>query len=364
MACLPTDPCHWLVCLLAVPYISTLYVSRCLCPLRHYLRALVSTSSLQCVFLAIHNWRVYVRQLSSQNSLNPKGVVMPGTTILTTTSTPGPATVPSTTPTKVPWWWGRWCCVYVMPVSSPTPPFTVFLSCPFPLPLRRSLYFCHARFLSNSSVHCVSVMPVSSPTPPFTVFLSCPFPLPPRRSLCFCHARFLSHSAVHCVSVMPVSSPTPPFTVFLSCPFPLPLRRSLCFCHARFLSNSSVHCISVMPVSSPTPPFTVFLSCLFPLPLRRSLCFCHARFLVVVVESTPSRAWARTGSQTPARGPPSFSPHTSSSASTPTGSVHKSQTVSVVGMSGQLKRCNESWFGSLQSGQFAAGWLAGSILCR
>ena len=33
-------------------------------------------------------------------------------------------------------------------------------------------------------------------------------------------------------------------------------------------------------------------------------------------------------------------------------------------MSGQLKRCNESWFGSLQSGQFAAGWLAGSILCR
>ena len=67
---------------------------------------------------------------------------------------------------------------------------------------------------------------------------------------------------------------------------------------------------------------------------------------------------------TPARGPPSFSPHTSSSAATPTGSVHKSQTISVVGMSGQLKRCNESWFGSLQSGQFAAGWLAGSILCR
>ena len=27
-------------------------------------------------------------------------------------------------------------------------------------------------------------------------------------------------------------------------------------------------------------------------------------------------------------------------------------------------RCSESWFGSLQSGQFAAGWLAGSILCR
>ena len=69
-------------------------------------------------------------------------------------------------------------------------------------------------------------------------------------------------------------------------------------------------------------------------------------------------------SQTPVRGPPSFSPHTSSSAATPTGSVHRSQTVSVVGMSGQLKRCNESWFGSLQSGQFAAGWLAGSILCR
>ena len=86
--------------------------------------------------------------------------------------------------------------------------------------------------------------------------------------------------------------------------------------------------------------------------------------ILVVVVSTPSRAWARTGSQTPARGPPSFSPHTSSSAATPTGSVHKSQTVSVVGMSGQLKRCNESWFGSLQSGQFAAGWLAGSILCR
>ena len=82
------------------------------------------------------------------------------------------------------------------------------------------------------------------------------------------------------------------------------------------------------------------------------------------VVSTPSRACARTGSQTPARGPPSFSPHTSSSAATPTGSVHKSQTVSVVGMSGQLKRCNESWFGSLQSEQFAAGWLAGSILCR
>ena len=79
--------------------------------------------------------------------------------------------------------------------------------------------------------------------------------------------------------------------------------------------------------------------------------------MLVVVVSTPSRAWARTGSQTPARGPPSFSPHTSSSAATPTGSVHKSQTVSVVGMSGQLKRCNESWFGSLQSGQFAAaGW--------
>ena len=66
----------------------------------------------------------------------------------------------------------------------------------------------------------------------------------------------------------------------------------------------------------------------------------------------------------PRSGPPNFSPHTSSSAATPTGSVHKSQTVSVVGMSGQLKRCNESWFGSMQSGQFAAGWLAGSILCR
>ena len=66
----------------------------------------------------------------------------------------------------------------------------------------------------------------------------------------------------------------------------------------------------------------------------------------------------------PRSGPAQLLPHTSSSAATPTGSVHKSQTVSVVGMSGQLKRCNKSWFGSLQSGQFAAGWLAGSILCR
>ena len=66
----------------------------------------------------------------------------------------------------------------------------------------------------------------------------------------------------------------------------------------------------------------------------------------------------------PRSGPAQPLPHTSSSAATSTGSVHKSQTVSVVGMSGQLKRCNESWFGSLQSGQFAAGWLAGSILCR
>ena len=66
----------------------------------------------------------------------------------------------------------------------------------------------------------------------------------------------------------------------------------------------------------------------------------------------------------PRSGPAQLLPHMSSSAATPTGSVHKSQTVSVVGMSGQLKRCNESWFGSLQSGQFAAGWLAGSILCR
>ena len=66
----------------------------------------------------------------------------------------------------------------------------------------------------------------------------------------------------------------------------------------------------------------------------------------------------------PRSGPAQLLPHTSSSAATPTGSVHKSQTVSVVGMSGLLKRCNESWFGSLQSGQFAAGWLAGSILCR
>ena len=66
----------------------------------------------------------------------------------------------------------------------------------------------------------------------------------------------------------------------------------------------------------------------------------------------------------PRSGPAQLPPHTSSSAATPTGSVHKSHTVSVVGMSGQLKRCNESWFGSLQSGQFAAGWLAGSILCR
>ena len=66
----------------------------------------------------------------------------------------------------------------------------------------------------------------------------------------------------------------------------------------------------------------------------------------------------------PRSGPAQLLPHTSSSAATPTGSVHKSQTISVVGMSGQLKRCNESWFGWLQSGQFAAGWLAGSILCR
>ena len=66
----------------------------------------------------------------------------------------------------------------------------------------------------------------------------------------------------------------------------------------------------------------------------------------------------------PRSGPAQLLPHTSSSAATPTGSVHKSQTVSVVGMSGQLKRCNESWFMSLQRGQFAAGWLAGSILCR
>ena len=113
-----------------------------------------------------------------------------------------------------------------------------------------------------------------------------------------------------------------------------------------------------------------FRSHLYPMPHippffnNQHLTSCKSLISVVVVVSTPSRAWARTGSQTPARGPPSFSPHTSSSAATPTGSVHKSQTVSVVGMSGQLKRCNESWFGSLQSGQFAAGWLAGSILCR
>ena len=49
------------------------------------------------------------------------------------------------------------------------------------------------------------------------------------------------------------------------------------------------------------------------------------------------------------------SPPTCQAAQPPHGSVHKSQTVSVVGMSGQLKRCNESWFGSLQSGQFAVG---------
>ena len=66
----------------------------------------------------------------------------------------------------------------------------------------------------------------------------------------------------------------------------------------------------------------------------------------------------------PRSGPAQLLPHTSSSAATPTGSVHKSQTVSVVGMSGQLKRCKESWFGSLQIEQFAAGWLARSILCR
>ena len=45
----------------------------------------------------------------------------------------------------------------------------------------------------------------------------------------------------------------------------------------------------------------------------------------------------------PRSGPAQLPPHTSSSAATPTGSVHKSQTVSVVGMSGQLKRCNESF---------------------
>ena len=66
----------------------------------------------------------------------------------------------------------------------------------------------------------------------------------------------------------------------------------------------------------------------------------------------------------PRSGPAQLLPPHVKQRSHPTGSVHKSQTVSVVGMSGQLKRCNESWFGSLQSGQFAAGWLAGSILCR
>ena len=66
----------------------------------------------------------------------------------------------------------------------------------------------------------------------------------------------------------------------------------------------------------------------------------------------------------PRSGPAQLLPPHVKQRSYPTGSVHKSQTVSVVGMSGQLKRCNESWFGSLQSGQFAAGWLAGSILCR
>ena len=62
----------------------------------------------------------------------------------------------------------------------------------------------------------------------------------------------------------------------------------------------------------------------------------------------------------PRSGPPSFSPHTSSSAATPTGSVHKSQTVSVVGMSGQLKRCNESWFGSLQKWTVCC-WVVGRV---
>ena len=66
----------------------------------------------------------------------------------------------------------------------------------------------------------------------------------------------------------------------------------------------------------------------------------------------------------PRSGPAQLLPPHVKQRSHPTGSVHKSQTVSVVGMSGQLKRCNKSWFGSLQSGQFAAGWLAGSILCR
>ena len=66
----------------------------------------------------------------------------------------------------------------------------------------------------------------------------------------------------------------------------------------------------------------------------------------------------------PRSGPAQLLPPHVKQRSHPHGFVHKSQTVSVVGMSGQLKRCNESWFGSLQSGQFAAGWLAGSILCR
>ena len=98
------------------------------------------------------------------------------------------------------------------------------------------------------------------------------------------------------------------------------------------------------------------LSVILPYPLPHSACG-------TALNVVQPYLWLWWWSQTPARGPPSFSPHTSSSVATPTGSVHKSQTVCVVGMSGQLKRCNESWFGSLQSGQFAAGWLAGSILC-
>ena len=66
----------------------------------------------------------------------------------------------------------------------------------------------------------------------------------------------------------------------------------------------------------------------------------------------------------PRSGPVQLLPPHVKQHSHPHESVLKSQTVSVVGMSGQLKRCNESWFGSLQSGQFTAGWLSGSILCR
>ena len=98
--------------------------------------------------------------------------------------------------------------------------------------------------------------------------------------------------------------------------------------------------------------------------------FLHARFILNLIFSDggggvdPIPCVSTHRISDPRSGPAQLLPPHVKQRSHPTGSVHKSQTVSVVGMSGQLKRCNESWFGSLQSGQFAAGWLAGSILCR